>query len=182
MKERFFFNYYRTTTTEVGWDYRVLIAIHPPRPYGDVTAKENLSVTHAACITNCTRYCEKILVIFFKSAIFLQKVQIVNLEVPCRWTGLYPWRKTESKLENGNPRPPGNPNPPPRIRSITPNRSPRLPLQCTPRPRCPLPTTPLSNLPPRGCWICPWRAQILAITIRQVRALLIFNPFTSENL
>lgn len=58
-ERKIFLNYYRTTTTEVGWDYRVLIAIHPPRPYGDVTAKENLSVTHAACITNCTRYRKK---------------------------------------------------------------------------------------------------------------------------
>lgn len=58
-ERKMFFNYYRTTTTEVGWDYRVLIAIHLPRPYGDVTAKENLSVTHAACITNCTRYRKK---------------------------------------------------------------------------------------------------------------------------
>lgn len=70
-ERKMFFNYYRTTTTEVGWDYRVLIAIHPPRPYGDVTAKENLSVTHAACITNCTRYRKKkILVIFFLNQLF----------------------------------------------------------------------------------------------------------------
>lgn len=72
-ERKIFFNYYRTTITEVGWDYRVLIAIHPPRPYGDVTAKENLSVTHAACITNCTRYCEKILVIFLNQLFFFKK-------------------------------------------------------------------------------------------------------------
>lgn len=182
----FFFNYYRTTT-EVGWDYRVLIAIHPPRPYGDVTAKASPSATHAACITNCTRYCKKKKITarklfpLWNQQFLFQKVQIINLCVLYRWTDLYPWRKTESKLENGNPKPPENPSLPPKIPSITPNRSPRLPLPCTPRPRWLLPTT-LSNPPPRGCWICPWHAQIQAITIRQVRASLIFNPFTSENL
>lgn len=107
----FFFNYYRTTT-EVGWDYRVLIAIHPPRPYGDVTAKASPSATHAACITNCTRYCKKkkkLLVNFFPFEInnfyfkkFKSLICVCFIGEP---TSIHEERRNpNSKTETQNPR------------------------------------------------------------------------------